>query len=280
MGSEGSPASQCATMPVTELGVTYFPALATLAQDAEVGFQYVRVGNWFEPEIAHQALTRFPGKKFLYHHNGNIRVHESETQSFIATLRKWHQHTGCPWLSAHLDYHSDKEIQAILFEGRRPYCYDMEQAIELMCQAVEAVQVHLPVPLLLENMQHWPLLETDLTAMPEFIRRVLDQLRGGLLLDTAHARITAAILGCDVHTYLEELPLHRIIEVHVSSPRYRNGEWDNCHEVLQEADYTLLEWLLEKTTPRVITLEYWKEPDRAREQVLHLNKLIGQVKAA
>jgi hypothetical protein len=48
VGSEGSLASQCATMPVTELGFIYFPELAMLAQDAEVGFQYVRVGNWFE----------------------------------------------------------------------------------------------------------------------------------------------------------------------------------------------------------------------------------------
>jgi hypothetical protein len=46
------------------------------------------VGNWFEPDIAHQATTQFPGKKSLYHDNGNIRVHESETQSFIATLQK------------------------------------------------------------------------------------------------------------------------------------------------------------------------------------------------
>ncbi len=267
-------------MRVTELGVTYFRELPTLAQDAGVDFQYVRVGNWLEPDLARQAKGQFPGKELLYHHNRNIRVRESEVESFIATLQKWHQLTSCPWLSAHLDYHTDEEIQAILAKVRRPSSCDIEEATQLMCQAARAVQAHLPVPLLLENVQHWPLVETDLTATPAFIGRVLDQVHGSLLLDIAHARISAAIMHCGVHSYLEELPLHRVIEIHVSSPRYRNGEWHNCHEVLQKEDYAILKWLLDRIRPRVVTLEYWKDLHQVRDQILRLNELISQAKAA
>jgi hypothetical protein len=63
---------------MTELSITYFPKLPALAQDAEVNFQYVRVGNWLKPDFIYRAMTQFPGKKFLYHHNGNIRVHECD----------------------------------------------------------------------------------------------------------------------------------------------------------------------------------------------------------
>jgi hypothetical protein len=56
--------------------------------------------------------------------------------------------------------------------------------------------------------------------------------------------------------------------------------WNNCHGVLQEEDCALLEWLLEQIATKVITLEYWKDTEQARVQILRLNRLIGQVKAA
>ena len=142
------------------------------------------------------------------------------------------------------------------------------------------MQAHLPVPVLLENMQHWPLPEVDIAATPGFITRVLEETQSRLLLDTAHARITAAILNRSVQRYLEEFPLTRIVEIHVSSPRLEHDQWINCHETLQETDYALLEWLLERVTPKVITLEYWKDVALAREQILRLNQLLARFNAA
>jgi uncharacterized protein (UPF0276 family) len=110
--------------------------------------------------------------------------------------------------------------------------------------------------------------------------RVLEETESSLLLDTAHARITAAILNRSVQSYLEEFPLDRIVEIHVSSPRLEQGQWVNCHETLQNTDYALLEWLLERVTPKVITLEYWMDAVQAREQILRLDQLIAQFNAA
>jgi uncharacterized protein (UPF0276 family) len=260
-----------------ELSVTYFPELLTLSQQAEVDFQYVRLGNWVELGTAREVIAPFPDKKFLYHHNANLRVSDSKPQALITTLQAWQQLTDCPWLSAHLDHHTDREIHAVLVEGKRPPRYDAEQAFDLICQAAQSVQAQLPVPLLLENVEHWPLPEIDVTVMPEFIGRVVEQTGCDLLLDTAHARVTAARLGCDVRSYLGELPLNRAVEMHVSSPRFENGQWVDCHETLVQEDYALLEWLLHRTAPRVITLEYCKDPGQVQEQISHLNQLITQV---
>jgi uncharacterized protein (UPF0276 family) len=259
-----------------ELGVTYFDRLSVLAQDPGAHFQYVRLGNWLDRNTGYQAIESFRDKKFLYHHNGNVRASEPEMHRLVTALQDWQRLTNCPWLSAHLDYHTDREINALLRDGQRPPRYGADQALALICHAVETMQASLPVPLLLENMQHWPLPEVDLAADPAFITRVLEETQCDLLLDTAHARITAAILNRDVRDYLAELPLSRIVEVHVSSPRRKNGQWVNCHETMQEEDYALLEWLLQQSTPRVITLEYWKKVAPAREQVLRLNQLITQ----
>jgi len=113
--------------------------------------------------------------------------------------------------------------------------------------------------------------------MPDFIGRVLEETQCGLLLDIPHACITAATLDRDVRSYLEEFPLDRTIEVHVSGVRCENGQWAGSHEPLQDEDYALLEWLLQRSAPRAVTLEYWKDPAQAHDQILHLNKLIAQV---
>jgi uncharacterized protein (UPF0276 family) len=43
---------------------------------------------------------------------------------------------------------------------------------------------------------------------------------------------------------------------------------------MQKEDYTLLSWLLQRSTPRAITLEYWKDPAHHAEQLKKLTKLI------
>jgi uncharacterized protein (UPF0276 family) len=184
-----------------ELGVTYFDQLSALAQDSEADFQYVRLGNWLDRNTGYRAIESFQDKKFLYHHNGNVRASEAEMHRLVAAFQDWQRLTNCPWLSAHLDFHTDQEINCLLREGQRPPHYDAEQALELICYSVQTIQAHLPVPLLLKNMQHWPLPEADIVVGPDFITRDLEETQCGLLLDTAHARITTAILGCDVRSY-------------------------------------------------------------------------------
>ena len=87
--------------------------------------------------------------------------------------------------------------------------------------------------------------------------------------------MTSGTLGYDLRAYLAAFPLERVIEVHVSSPRYVDGRWRSRHEVLEEGDYALLEWLLARTAPRAITLEYWREREQIREQIVRLGEVIA-----
>jgi uncharacterized protein (UPF0276 family) len=252
--------------------------LLLLLQDPEVRLQYLKVGVWLAPEAIPQRRALFPNKTFLYHYGKNLRAGESGVAASIAALQACQRLTGCPWLSAHLNHHTDDEIRALLTRGVRPPPYKAEQALELLCAAVERVQASLPVPLILENVPAWPLPESDLVVMPEFIGRVLEETDCGFLLDTAHARLTAACLAWDVHAYLQALPLERVVEIHASGPWLEGDRWVDSHEPLQEEDYALLVWLLQRTSPRVVTLEYWRDPDRAREQLVRLNRLLAQAR--
>ena len=259
---------------MVKLCLNYIDGLETLDRENELDFQFVWVGNWFDRATISKIVARFPDKSFLYHHNCNIRATEAKTQALITTLQERQRQTGSPWLSAHLDQHTDQEIRDLLEDGRRPPHYDAERAFQLICDAFHALQSHLAVPLLLENVPHWPLPEPDVAVTPNFIRRVLDETKCGLVLDTAHAQITAHRLNCDVRSYLREFPLERIVEIHTAGPRYQNGRLLDVHETLRDQDFALLEWLLNKTAPKVITFEYAKELDELPAQALRLNQLI------
>ncbi len=255
-----------------DLAADHSPALATLAEDPALGLGYVKVGEWLEA-TAPEALAAFPAQAALYHHNSLFQGREGDTARAASSLRRWHELAHSPWLSAHLDCYADDAYRALFRQGEPLPAYDAEEAVAILCKAVRAIQAQIPVPLLLENVDPLVPLETCAAPLPGFIARVLEATGCGLLLDVAHARVTAAAMGCDVHGYLEQLPLARVVEVHVSGPRMVQGRLRDVHEALLAEDYDLLEWVLGRAAPRVVTLEYSREPGPLREQLLRLRGL-------
>lgn len=76
------------------------------------------------------------------------------------------------------------------------------------------------------------------------------------LLDIAHARVAAANFEQSIHSYLSELPLEQVWEIHVNGPRVVHGRLKDQHEEMTEVDYDLTRWVLERTRAQQLTLEY------------------------
>jgi len=76
-----------------------------------------------------------------------------------------------------------------------------------------------------------------------------------LLLDLAHARITADTLGVDVKDYVQSLPLDRLIELHVTGVKSYHGILTDHFEMLDE-DWAVFEWALSE-----IKNQKWREPE-------------------
>ena len=174
---------------MTELCATYSSHLIDLGHGARAPFSWIRLGNWHEPELIDEALTAFPDRTFLYHHNGNVPHDEVDRQAFARSLNDWRQRTNCPWLSFHLDYHRETEIRQVVRGEREPPLYHEGEAFDLLCDGVRQVQRQVDAPLILENVPSWPLPYPCLEVSPNFVERVLEATGCGLLLDTAHARI-------------------------------------------------------------------------------------------
>ncbi len=150
-----------------------------------------------------------------------------------------------------------------------------ERATRRFVQRVRKLARSIQAPVILENIEPLPFDGYDFEVQPARITEVLEGAECGFLLDTGHARVSAAVLGVDVYAYLSGLPLERVVQVHVSGPRMCNGSLVDAHEPLQEFDYALLDFVLARTQPQVVTLEYIRERDALQEQLLRLRDVLN-----
>jgi uncharacterized protein len=151
-----------------------------------------------------------------------------------------------------------------------------KRAAQHLAWQVEQVKKVLNVPVILENMSSLPGPHGRYApeADPHMLSEVIEATGSGLLLDLAHARIGAQAMKMEVHEYIKLLPLERLQQIHVSGPRWRDGALFDAHQSLEEEDYALLEWVLERAQPRVVTLEYIRERELLGQMLYRLYKVI------
>jgi uncharacterized protein (UPF0276 family) len=145
-----------------------------------------------------------------------------------------------------------------------------------LIERVQYLKTVFDLPFILENMPALPKKSFAFESEPARIRRVLEETDCGMLLDIAHARVAAVVHEMDVLDYMQALPLERVRQVHISSPRpLRDGFLYDAHESLEAQDYELLDWVLARTQPEMVTMEYWRDAGQARE---HLTELATRCK--
>lgn len=133
--------------------------------------------------------------------------------------------------------------------------------LERLARDVELIREITGLPVVFENST----LETgrpgvDLNAPfasdAGFIGEALAATGTQLLLDLAHAQITAWHLGEPAASYVRRLPLHLTREIHMSGPALVNGELRDRHVEVQDDGFILLREILPATPAEVVSLEY------------------------
>ena len=134
----------------------------------------------------------------------------------------------------------------------------------------------------------------------------------GLLLDLAHVRLAARVLGVDVRQYAEALPVERIREIHVTGVQRVEGRWLERmqrqevapaemqrltgrlidHLPMTGEDWSLCEWAMGQiragrwSRPWIVTFEYggvgplWEaltDADALRTQVPRLRRIVANI---
>jgi uncharacterized protein (UPF0276 family) len=236
--------------------------------------------DYFETAVhyADTAVERFPGRPMLLHNaiaNWSLGHPQAVELAYALplTLRRLRA-TGSPWLSVHLGF----SVAEVVFDGVNralSATIEREPLFATICRNLTALRAALPVPLIVENLDYNPSGVYEHICEPDFITAVVEATGVGLLLDLAHAQVSAAALGMPIDAYLEALPLDKVVQLHVSSPRWRDGRLVDVHEPLTERDYDLLRAVLIRTAPHAVTLEYHRDAQALMDQLERLRSILG-----
>lgn len=233
----------------------------------------VEVGPWYLPDEIAWYRKSNPELEFFFHGadlGHPVRVHPRA----LSRIQEYMEASGSRWVSLHLSAWLPRWMRKLLVNGwPLPPPAPALDALRLAWQARQIAGA-LERPVLLENVDPLPMPGYDYYAEPAYIRQVIHESGCSMLLDTGHARVTAAQFGMDMMTYTLQLPLERVKQVHLSGPREKNGRLFDAHETLQEEDYALLDFVLGRSDVQVVTLEYTREPGALREQIQRLRSML------
>ncbi len=231
-----------------KLAVNYSEPLRQLLQEDAVRIDLIKCPDW-EGMIAEAEQV---GDVTLHY---DLRVGFGETfEVDFSRIQGLRQRTFTPHVNTHLvtpgDFNRDdpRELEAINRLWR--------EEINLMTEHLGDEAVAL---------EHFPYTEATPNILPAadsaIFSQVITDTDCRLLLDLAHATITAQSLKIDVRDYIRALPLDRLVELHVTGVKQHNGILTDHFEMLPE-DWALFEWALSEIrsgnwrAPEVVAFEY------------------------
>jgi uncharacterized protein (UPF0276 family) len=263
-------------MASIRLAILASKTLVELWPQESVRPDLLEVTTWMDIDDILEYRDLLPDEPVLLH-GGNL-LGAPLTKKERTHLRMLVAQTGAPWLSVRISLWPWQAMQEARQRGRKPTALDLGTHLEQFFVRVRALRESLGIPLLLKNVPSLPGMENDPENDPETIAAVLQATGCSFLLDLSCAQTAARNWGYEnPRHYLSALPLERIVEVHVSAPGHRkDGQMVDSHESLREEDYLLLDWLLSRATPQVVTLEYWKDPKALVDQTLRLKKELSK----
>jgi uncharacterized protein (UPF0276 family) len=128
-------------------------------------------------------------------------------------------------------------------------------------KALNHVRKSFSGPLAAENYNYYATGLYEHICRPDFIADFLSEFGLGLVLDLAHAAVSARNLKIDVKAYLKELPLDRTVEIHVSRPYFHPFTAVDAHDAPGHEEFDLLEFTLKQLPPNadvLVAIEYYE----------------------
>jgi uncharacterized protein (UPF0276 family) len=132
------------------------------------------------------------------------------------------------------------------------------------------------VNLAVENNNYYRTPAYEDVTDPAFIRAVVNDNGLGLLLDLAHAVVSAHNSGTELEEYLAGLPLENVVQLHLCSPGIDGrGFARDEHNLPDGQTYGLTRRFLSRGTVKYLTVEYYREADGLIESHGRLRELIA-----
>lgn len=225
-----------------KFAVNFSNPLIRLLKEEAVQIDLIKCPDW-----AGMLEEAKPYKPVTIHFNLDAGLGNTFVVDFV-TIKDQKNQTLTPHVNTHLvtprtfDPESQQELEMINQLWR--------EEIQLLIDQFGADQVAL---------EHFPYTEAlpniRTAADSRIFSQVILDTDCMLLLDLAHARITADTLDIPVKDYVRALPLDRLVELHITGIKRHSGTLTD-HFELEEPDWEILSWALDE-----IKKGNWREPE-------------------
>lgn len=103
------------------------------------------------------------------------------------------------------------------------------EAVRVFVNNISKVKKRIKTPLILENISY--LVRFPSSEMPEaeFIKTILEETDCGMLLDVTNLYVNSKNFGFDWRSFLDEIPLNRVVQLHFVGSRKHHERWIDAH---------------------------------------------------
>lgn len=217
--------------------------------------RYEELESWVE--ILDWAAPLCP---IVSHNIGlSIGTAESFDTAYLEQIARFHRRYQFEWHSDHLSF---AQVRGASGDDHSaglavPVPYD-EDVLDLIAARVALVKQNIPIPFLLENNVYFvDIPEQEMTEV-EFLNRLVRRGQCGLLLDLHNLYTNARNHGFDALTFLDQLDLSSVVEIHIAGGDEFAGMYTDSHAgPCPEPVWELLDYALSRTPNlRGVTFEF------------------------
>lgn len=158
-----------------------------------------------------------------------------------------------PWYSDHLCFTQAGKLEI----GQLTPLPFTHSTVERCAAKARSFQEQLGVPFLLENVTRAFSLPGEMEEF-EFVRSVVDKANCGILLDLTNLFVNSSNFEYDPYEFLDQLPLERVVQIHLAGSERRGERWVDSHSQSVEAHpqvWELLDYVVQRTRVGAIIIE-------------------------
>lgn len=213
----------------------------------------------------------------VYHTNGlvNIEFAEEMNGKFLENINKNNiKHISFDLGPSCLDVKFNPQEHDCFWPNNSSPTLGEHEILEVATERLKNIRQVFNGSIALENLDYHKGGAYEHVCEAGFICDALNKLGCYLALDIAHLLVSCFNFGIDQFTYISMLPLDLIKEIHLSHPQ---GNFD-AHSAPTDNEYKLLEFLLSKSNPDFIVIEYYDQPEVIIKENKRLHEFLNRDK--
>ena len=195
-------------------------------------------------------------------------------KDYLRAVKQISDLTQSPYYSEHLCMTSAPGIEI----GHLSPLWFTEETLQNTIRKVSEVQDYLGKPLILENVTYLFEIPASPISQTTFFQRLVDATGCGVLLDATNVFINSLNHHYDPITFLDEMPLEHVVQVHLAGGYWNHGTFVDGHsELVQEESWDVFKALVARCQVKGVIFEHddnYPEMTLLIEQIRRARKIL------